>query len=51
MYPIIEDSLIEGTEVFNITVTSDDLVIGGSSAFVYIEDNDGKIMSDGCAQN
>ena len=43
MFPILEDSFIEGTEVFNITVTSTDLVKEGSSAIIYIEDNDGKI--------
>ena len=44
VFPILEDSLIEGTEVFNITVSSADLVKGGASAFIYIEDNDGKVM-------
>ena len=44
---IVDDILIESTEVFNVELTSNDfqVIINIGSALVLIADNDGKIQT------
>ena len=41
--PILDDLLLEGSEVFNVTLTSNSAVLAPDSATVTIEDVDGKL--------
>ena len=41
--PILDDLLLEGSEVFNVTLTSNSTVLAPDSATVTIEDIDGKL--------
>ena len=41
--PILDDLLLEGSEVFNVTLTTNSAVLGSDSATVIIEDVDGKL--------
>jgi len=42
--PILEDSIVEGSETINVTLTSVDpaAILNPASAVISIEDNDGK---------
>ena len=41
--PILDDLLLEGSEVFNVTLTSNSAILAPDSATVTIEDVDGKL--------